>query len=170
LTAIACCKCTLRGWLGCALTACVGLACNADQPSEPEPPTDTHAGLYVLEAVADKALPASVRHCNPDCTGSRLVYEDTLEIRDEPPARFRWEVSWSDEPGAPTGRIEVTGKLIAAGVGFWLEAENHPVLPPSVHAGLFYWHRFNAVYELQASPPWSTVGLTKFRYRRIVAQ
>ena len=142
-------------------------ACSGEGASDPNPPPAPEVGRFILKSVAGQSLPAAVVYCQPTCSGSRLVYPDTFEIEVGAVQRFKWAVSFSEDSTAALQRIIIVGSLVVSGSGLALAAENHPVLPASIFAGLFYRNPSTGVYDLHASPPWRSGGLTEFRYERL---
>lgn len=94
------------------------------------------------------------------------MFLDTLEIEPGTPLRFSWALTFADDESSTPVRTEVVGELLETGVGFHLVADNHPVYPRTIYAGLLY-EKARGYFELQAFPPWRSTGLTVFTYRRV---
>ena len=153
--------------LGLVIAALIGGCTGGGMPDSVTPPAPSEVGQYLLRSIEGRSLPTTVSYCHPDCSGTRLVFPDTFEILDVPTLRFRWAVTFAEDATSPAQRIQVVGTLVVANVGFYLVSENHPVLPASIYAGLFYLNINNNHYELQAKLPWNSVGTTAFAYERL---
>lgn len=148
-----------------AVTALIA-GCLGESATEVEPPETTVLGSYLLVSVAGNDLPAPLAFCNPTCSGTRLVVTDTLEIEDVSVPRFRWSVVFAEDAISPVQRVEVTGRLVGALSGFYLESDNHPVVPQTTYIGLFFIAQ-NGRYELEAYPPWKSSGFARFSHVRV---